>query len=178
MYVSCLGIYNEEDLKKAVALLKENGIEFTKGNPLSLFEQNEAEYRLTELYEVVDQNGNPAVITDELIADAANALEGGEYFDYDWLDELISRVLARNGLMFASDYEVSDDDDFDILKVGEKVMLPFGAGEDTELAKWLDQHIAPFEVVQVDKDNKKCWIKDCPCSISLDRVTVFQNIGF
>lgn len=182
MYASCLGIYSEEDLKKAIVLLKENSIEFEEANPLTLFEQNEAEYRLTEMYDVVDQQGNIVTVPDKVIAEAARSLANGEYFDYDWIDELISRALDRNGLMLSYCYKERNDTakDLDVIKIGEKVMLPFGPGEDLDLAKWLDNKgpTCGYEVVQIDKDNQKCWIKDCPYSIPLDRVTVFQNIGF
>lgn len=177
MYATCFGIYNDSDIEKVVELLTTNGIEFKEAGALTLFEENEAKFRLTQMFKVVDENGNLAEITDGLILDVACAMGNGEYFDYDWLDELIARELEAQGLRLLCDDDGDyDDADLDVVKVGEKVMV--SAGDNMELAEWLKQHAYPFEVIAIDKEEQKCWIKECPYAIPLDKVTVFQNIGF
>lgn len=182
MYANCLGIYNQEDVEKAIRLLKENNIEFNAADPLTLFEENEAEYRLTEMHTVVDKNGKTVEITDELIADVANVLGGGEYFDYDYMDDLIQRELELNQLSLKhfsnmNGYNVTKNIS-ECLEIGDLVIFPHGAGDDIELAQWLDKNSEPYKVTRINEDEQRCWVEGCLYDIPFSKIALFQNIGF
>lgn len=95
MFAACLGIEEKKDVEKVLAFLEENHIHYRKESSLTLFELEEAEYRMTEMYSVVDQDNNPVEVTPDLIECAADSFGNGEYFNYDVLDNLLRACLEE-----------------------------------------------------------------------------------
>lgn len=112
MYKRYIGIkdnVSDQDILKITEFLRSNQIDYDiTFSGLSLFETEEAEFRMKQIDQIVNKKGEPVSVTEELIYKVSEQL--GEYadtyLDFDRIDEIITDCLDENDLMYKDTFEL------------------------------------------------------------------------
>ena len=95
--VSTITIKDNEHFELIKAFMEENNISWQE-YILEGFYFNEAEYRLTNMYGVIDKDGNPVAVDEDMIQEIADAWgeNTDRIFNFDALNDVMSEVLKEH----------------------------------------------------------------------------------
>lgn len=96
----CTGLYfeNKDELKRAKALLEQNGFEVDDVTSHMAVCIEEADFKLDSIDTLYDEDGNEEKITDAVIKGLAWEIYGTEYIDVDSVNYAFDRWLGNGSV--------------------------------------------------------------------------------